>query len=116
MIDLFTNLKNITVENLIEEASKLKEQGCRFAALTCEQVGELVELTYHFDVDYEMIHLRLELPLKGTLPSISPLFPSAFLIENEYQDLFGLSFTDLTVDYKGRLYLAENGPKTPLIK
>ena len=48
--------------------------------------------------------------------SISSIYPSAFLIENEYQDLYGFTFDELTIDYKGRLYLAKDAPKTPMLE
>jgi ech hydrogenase subunit D len=38
------------------------------------------------------------------LPSISGVYFSAFLYENEIHDLFGISITDIALDYKGKFY------------
>jgi hypothetical protein len=45
---------------------------------------------------------------------MSGIYLCALLIENEYQDLFGLTFEGLAIDFKGHLYLTPNSPKTPL--
>lgn len=93
---------------------RLKGEGYRFVALTCEKLLSNYELTYHFDLNYEMKHIRVFADFKDILASISSVFPAAFLIENEYQDLFGLTFEGLIIDYKGHLYLMEEGPAMPL--
>ena len=38
------------------------------------------------------------------VPSISVIYPSAFLYENEIHDLFGVIITNIAVDYQGTLY------------
>ncbi|WP_139906183.1 NADH-quinone oxidoreductase subunit C [Clostridium thermarum] len=99
---------------LLDRCWELKDKGYRFVALTCEKVDQQYELTYHFDLNYEMSHIRLFAEYKEVIPSISNIFPAAFLIENEYQDLFGLTFEGLIIDYKGHLYLTADGPVMPL--
>lgn len=106
---------NIDKDKILEEANNMKLYGYRFAALTCEKEGEEYELTYHFDLNYEIKNLRITVTPKDHIVSISSVYPSALLIENEYQDLYGFSFEGLLIDYKGRLYLAENGPTTPML-
>lgn len=101
-------------EKIAEEANNLKLYNYRFVAMTCDKEGEEYELTYHFDLNYEMKHLKAMAKPGDTIKSISAIFPAAFLIENEYQDLFGFNFSDLTIDYRGNMFLASNAPKTPL--
>lgn len=105
----------VTMDNLEEEVLKLKGEGYRLAAVSCEREGEGLEITYNFDLGYKMKHLRISLEKHERVKSISNIYPSAFLIENEFQDLYGFSFDGLTIDYRGRLYLAENAPKNPLL-
>lgn len=111
MIDVVS----VEKDNILGETSKLKLQGYRLAAVTCVQEGDNLELTYHFDLNYEMKNLRVLVEQAATVSSISSVYPSALLIENEFQDLYGLKFEGLLIDYKGRLYLAENAPKTPML-
>jgi Ni,Fe-hydrogenase III component G len=105
----------IDKDKIEEEANNLKMYNYRFVAMTCDKEGEEYEITYHFDLNYEMKHLRIMVKPEDTIKSISPIFSAAFLIENEYQDLFGFNFSGLTVDYRGNMFLAASSPKTPLV-
>jgi ech hydrogenase subunit D len=103
-------------ENLAEDVNSLKAKGYRFAAMTCEQEGENYELTYHFALGYDMKNLRISSIRSEKVKSISAIYPAAFLMENEIQDLYGLEFEGLIIDYKGKLFLSSDGPKTPMNK
>lgn len=110
------NLEQIENNALLAKVKNLKNMGFRLAAVTCESEKDIFELTYHFDLNYEMINLRIHVTKEDDLLSISEVYPSAFLIENEFQDLYGLTFKNLTIDYQGRLYLTEDGPEAPMKK
>lgn len=112
---MLDNLTIVDKEKIVEEANNLKMYGYRFAAITCDKEREFYELTYHFDLSYNMKHLRTNVHLTDIIKSISTVFPAAFLMENEYQDLYGFKFDGLIVDYKGQLYLTPDGPKTPMV-
>lgn len=99
---------------LLQEVSLLKSKGYRFTAVSCEKEGEDFELIYHFDKDYNIKNFKMIVNSEEPIPSISGIYTAAFLIENEYQDLYGFTFDGLIVDYKGNLYLTPEGPKTPL--
>jgi ech hydrogenase subunit D len=111
---MIKSYESVEKSQLLNRCSELKAEGYRFVALTCEKLEQQYELTYHFDLNYEMYHIRLLAEYKDVLPSTSNIFPAAFLIENEYQDLFGLTFEGLIIDYKGHLYLTADGPVMPL--
>ena len=111
---MLMDLLNIEKENLLTEVSRFKEGGYRLAAVTCQKEGENYEVTYHFDLEYNLKNLRIVLKQKDFVKSISNIYPPAFLIENEFQDLYGFVFEGLTIDYKGNLYLAPDAPKTPM--
>lgn len=111
---MLNDMKNTGRANLLQEVSMLKTLGYRLSAVSCEKEGENFELLYHFDNDYNMKNLKYVYDDNKPLISISGIYPSAFLIENEYQDLYGFTFEGLTIDYKGNLYLTPEGPKTPL--
>lgn len=107
-------LEIIENKELLKQVGELKAEGCRFAALTCEEVAEGFELTWHFDLDYELRNIRITVKKGENVESISGIYPAAFLIENEIQDFFGIVFDNLSIDYKGRLILSENAPAYPL--
>ena len=108
--------KEIPIDQLLGEVSTLKSHGARFVTITCLDGGETLELIYHFDKDYDLTNIRVRIQKGQTLPSISPLYFAALLIENEIQDMFGITVDGLVIDYHGRFLLAEDAPKAPLIK
>lgn len=112
---MLQGLKVIDKNDLLNEAKALKENGYRLAAVSCEREGEAFEITYNFDLKYELINLRIMVAEKDTVKSISHEYPSAFFFENEFQDLYGFKFEDLTIDYQGKLYLAEGAPEAPML-
>jgi ech hydrogenase subunit D len=99
---------------LVGEAAKLKVQGYRFVTLSCTELDErTLDILYHFDKGLALKHLRLTTAKTDAVPSISPVYFAALLVENEVQDFFGLTFEGLIVDFKGTLYLEEEAIRTP---
>jgi ech hydrogenase subunit D len=108
-------IENIKKDELLEKVQSLKKQGYRFVTITANKEGEHYELTYHFDLNYSLFNIRINVISQEKLQSISSIFTGAFLIENEYQDLYGFKFENLVIDYHGRLYLTPDSPKQPLV-
>jgi ech hydrogenase subunit D len=104
----------VSAEALVGEVAKLKVQGYRLVTLSCTEIdASAVDILYHFDKGLGLKHLRLTAAKATPVPSISPVFFAALLVENEIQDFFGLQFDGLVVDYRGTLYLEEEALKTP---
>ncbi len=102
----------IDIDRLIPETTRLKEAGYRLVTLTGNTLPEEAwQIIYTFDRNYELVHLTLSFPAGEIIPSISPVFWAAFLVENELQDLFGLRFQGLAVDYERTLFLED--PEQP---
>ena len=107
----------IEIDRLLGEAAGLKTAGYRFVTITCTALdANQFDLLYHFDRNLELRHLRLTLDAGRDVPSISPIYFAAFLAENEIQDLFGIRFTGLAVDYQRTLYGEESTRITPFCK
>ena len=107
----------IEIDRLLGEAAGLKTAGYRFVIITCTALdANQFDLLYHFDRNLELRHLRLTLDAGRDGPSISPIYFAAFLAENEIQDLFGIRFTGLAVDYQRTLYGEESTRITPFCK
>jgi len=107
----------VTLEAVVGEVTKIKAEGYRLITMTCVDIDEEnVELLYHFDKDLTERHLRMTAAKKAPVPSISPVYFAAFLIENEIEDHFGITFDGLVLDFGGTLYLDEEVVRTPFCK
>lgn len=95
----------ITPAELLAKVQELRQGGYRLVQMGATRLAETVEVNYTFDRDLTFLNLRLTLPPEGVaIPSISGCYWCAFLYENELHDLFGLNFTGIVVDYKGKFY------------
>ncbi|MBU4525429.1 MAG: NADH-quinone oxidoreductase subunit C [Desulfomicrobium sp.] len=108
--------KNVEKNQLAAEVQALKNGGQRLLTMTCVDLGESFDLLYHFDLDLQMTHLRLTVPKGESVPSISGIYFAALVIENETQDLFGIKFEGLALDFGGHFYLEEEVKKYPFCK
>jgi Ni,Fe-hydrogenase III component G len=90
----------------------VEEFGARFATATGTDIGEELEVVYHFEYDAVglVVNMRERTP-KGdpVLPSITPVVPPADWIEREMNDLVGIVF-DGHPDPR-RLILADDWPE-----
>lgn len=106
----------VALSDLLDTVREVKAEGYRLITTTCLQTADGLDIIYHFDRNYQMKHLRLSIALDQEVPSISGIYPGAFLTENEMKDFFGLKVSDLPIDYNGRLFLAEDAPVSPMLK
>ena len=100
------NVTQITIDNLREEITRVRDEGWRFLTLSAVDLNENEhEILYHFhSLDFDIKHLRLTFPKGTVVPSISPIIFAALLVENEIKDLFHIDFDGLVLDYKGTFY------------
>lgn len=100
------NVKAITLENLRQEITAMRDAGWRFVTISAVDLNENeFELMYHFhDPEFNIQHFRLTVPKGTIIPSISPILFCALLVENEIKDLFHMEFEGLVLDYKGTFY------------
>jgi len=98
-------------ESFLGEAERLAKEGWRLALVNATGLqpqagsdeGE-VDLIWSFEKGGTLVHLRERVAHGDPVPSLSGLFGSAFLYENEIRELFGVEITGLTVDFRGELY------------
>ena len=104
----------VTRDTVGGEAAKLKVDGYRLVTMTGAALdGNTLEILYHFDKALRLKHLRLTAARDQAVPSISAVYLAAFLVENEIQDLFGIHFEGLAVDYHRTLYLDGEAAAAP---
>ena len=114
---MLKELLPVGIDNLLGETAGIKVAGHRFVTMSCTALDEdHFDILYHFDQGLELKHLRLTVSRDTAVPSISPLYFAAFLVENEIQDLFGIRFKGLAIDYKRTLYLDEMTRSTMFCK
>lgn len=97
--------------DLVGRVAHLFAEGYRLVQISCTTLESAYELTYSFDKDYRFKNLRMTVAPDEGVPSISVIYPNAFLYENEIHDLFGLVIKDIAIDYGGSLY--QTAIKTP---
>jgi Ni,Fe-hydrogenase III component G len=86
----------VAKQNARETGRRLVEDlRARFATATGTDIGEELEVIYHFECDAVglVINMRVRTP-KGdpVLPSLTPVVPPADWIEREINDLLGVVF------------------------
>ena len=96
--------KDISLDQLTERVKSYKERGWRFANLCGSTVGDKVELLCSFAQGEELENLSFFVENGDIVPAVSPLYPSAFLNENETSELFGVKFKGTILDFGGCFY------------
>jgi len=97
--------------DLVGAVAQLYAEGYRIVQIGCSTLENGYELNYSFDKDYRFKNLRLTVVPDEEVPSVSVIYPNAFLYENEIHDLFGVPIRNITIDYRGTLY--QTAIKTP---
>ena len=90
--------------DLVGMVAQLFAEGCRLVQIGCTTLPGAYELNYSFDKDYRFRNLRVTAAPGEEVPSVSVIYPNAFLYENEIHDLFGVVIKNINIDYRGTLY------------
>lgn len=114
---MIENISPVNPDELIGMAETMKSEGYRLVTYTAADLDEnLADIIYHFDKDLVMKHFRLTIPKDQKVPSLSGVFFTALLVENEIQDQYGILFDGLVIDYGQHLYLEEEVQRTPFCR
>jgi ech hydrogenase subunit D len=97
--------------DLVGMVAQLFGEGYRLVQIGCSTLAAGYELNYSFDKEYRFKNLRVTVVPDEEVPSVSVIYPNAFLYENEIHDLFGVPIKNITIDYGGTLY--KTAIKTP---
>ena len=97
-------LINIEIKDLVEKVTEFRCNSYRLVKIGCTKT-DILEINYSFDKDYNFVTLRIILPCADIeVPSVSHIYWSAFIYENEIKDLFGIRINNIAIDYKGNFY------------
>lgn len=114
MTDKEFNLTNIEADELLDRAQSFKKQGYRLVQIQASNVDGGQEITYSFDLNLEMQHLRVTLPTGAPIMSITGPYFAAFVYENEIKDLFDVNVKHMALDFGGNFFItAEEHPWQP---
>lgn len=108
--------QSISKNLLLDSAKEILERGGRLTNAVCIDEGETFEVIYIFQVEPDLLNLRVRVGKDEELPSLSSLQLSAALIENEMKEFFGLKITGIAIDFQCRMLLGEKSPRTPMLK
>jgi len=108
-------------EKIRELAQELKEKKVKFITITGVDEGDKIAVIYHFALypavhgERGVIHVKVYVPKSDPkVPTISDIFPPAFLYEREVWEFLGVEFEGHPrLEY---LFLSPDYPKFPLRK
>jgi ech hydrogenase subunit D len=115
---MLENLKTVPREEFLAEIQKNADEKKRFVVAVCSDLGEQLETTYYFNKTpgMEMNCVRIITGKDEEIPSISKIYITAVLNENEMKELFGLKVKDIAIDYGGAMLLEKDSPPMPMLK
>lgn len=93
--------------DIVSRTQEFKAKGWRFVQCCASRAGEATfELVYSFidDTTAEVANLRTLISANDEVPSVGAVYPGAFMFENEMHDLYGITVTNMNLDYRGGFY------------
>jgi len=115
--DLIQNFEQAAPGDLLALAQDLKTEGCRLGQICATAAGDELEILYTFEKDNILRNYKFRIDAKAPeLQSVTAVYGYAFIYENEMQDLFGVTFKNLSLDYGGRFFkTAKKAPWNPAL-
>lgn len=104
-------LIQIDSSSLLEKVYSFFQDGYRLVQIHCTLLENGFEINYSFDKDNKFTNLRIVITKDQEILSISNIYWSAFLYENEIADLFGVKIKNIVIDFKGTFY--QSSKKAP---
>jgi len=110
------NERTVSKSELITEVQKMLAQDYRFGTASCLDLGDRFEIIYHFEDGLDLVNVRVHVGKNDSLPSISNIYLSASLIENEMKELFGINIVGSTIDFHGGMLHGQESPKATMFR
>ena len=101
---MIQDIRPIKGSELLGIVRNLKQDGYRFVQVCATTKDDGYELLYSFDKDHVLLNYRVHVAEGEELESITKEYWSAFIFENELNDLFGIKFLHNALDYGGNFY------------
>ena len=108
------NMIPVAASDLLDKVVELKASGHRLSQACCTKVSAGFEILYSFDKENVFTNLKLTVGEEEEVMSITEEYWAAFIYENEMQDLFGVKFKHMALNYGGKFFkVAEPTPWNP---
>lgn len=103
-MELMNTIEPISKEDFLPQVIRFKMEKWRVAQICAVRIEGGYELSYSFAKDYALRTLRVTIAEEDRVPSITQMYPGAFLQENEMAELFGVHVESIEGDYHNKLY------------
>lgn len=107
-------LETVDVKTLYGIMLHHLREGCRLVQICATATETGTELIYSVAQDYQLKNYKIFVDAEEEINSISDIFPSAALYENEISELFGVHINAINMDFKGKFFRIDE--KTPFKK
>ncbi len=114
MADTGCAIVPVETGGFLMKVMEMKEEHFRIMQAHAVSTENGYELSYTFGRDYEWTTLRLVIGEDEDVPTITNIYPAAFLYENEMAELFGVRIKMVEPDFHDKLYRIKD--TTPMKK
>lgn len=98
-------MEEIRIDDLLKKAAELKSKGYRLAQACAYNDNGKPVIIYSFDFKINTLkNIKVLLNENDEVESLTSLFFSAFIYENEMHDLFGIKFKNSQLDFGGKFF------------
>ncbi len=104
MGDLNCKIIDTPLDDLLLSVMEYKSAGYRFVQAHAINAVGGAEVFYTFGKEMDWVSIRVPVADGAEVPSVTNIYPAAFLYENEIKELFGVDIRLIEPDYKDRLY------------
>lgn len=107
-------LETVDIKTLYRIMLEHLRSGYRLVQICATSVDGGAELIYSVVLDYKLENYKIFVEEDEEINSISDIFPSAALFENEISELFGVKIDSINMDFHGKFYRIDK--ETPFKK
>lgn len=107
-------LETVDIKTLYRIMLEHLRSGYRLVQICATSVDGGAELIYSVALDYKLENYKVFVEEDEEINSISDIFPSAALFENEIAELFGVKIDSINMDFHGKFYRIDQ--ETPFKK
>lgn len=107
-------LETVDIKTLYRIMLEHLRSGYRLVQICATSVDVGAELIYSVALDYKLENYKIFVEEDEEINSISDIFPSAALFENEISELFGVKIDSINMDFHGKFYRIDK--ETPFKK
>lgn len=101
---VFYLVDDVPVGELMPRVSALKGYGWRLCQIHSVRTKTGYELIYSFAKEYDLSNLRITVGETEAVPSITVIYPCAWMYENEIVELFGVNIKNIRINFQKKLY------------